>query len=76
MMFVSAQKPGMMRVAYLYRPDNIRKHVKCYPIDNRGYERHLYMCYRKEMYFAKYMDDLRIIIEETLQKTFHSPKDH
>lgn len=75
---VSAFTNSVMLCPYVYiaTSPNIRKRVKCYPIDNRGYERHLYMCYRKEMYFAKYMDDLRVIIEETLHKTSHPSKEN
>lgn len=66
---VAAYTPAVMLCPYVYVASMpaVRQRVKCYPIDSRGYERHFYLCYRKEMYFAQYMRDLRAIIEDTLR---------
>ena len=44
----------------------VRARVRCYPIKGMEYERHLYLCYRKELYFARFMEDFLAIVRSKL----------
>ena len=57
-----------------FSPD-IREHVHCYPLDAQGFERHFYLCYRKELYFAEYMQDFLETIRMVLKRTSLSEGD-
>ena len=53
-------------LVYVMASEEIRSRVHCYRIDSRGYERHFYMCWRREMYLANYMEDLLQLVQKAL----------
>lgn len=65
---VAASAQAVMMCPYVYiaqSPDVLAK-VHCYPIKNMEYERHLYLCYRKELYFTRFMEDFLQIVRSKL----------
>ena len=65
---VAANSRAVMLCPYVYiaQSSDIRAKVNCYPIKGLDYERHLYLCYRKELYFSKFMTDFLEIVRSKL----------
>ena len=42
----------------------LRALVKCFPIKNSDAERHFFLCYRKGMYFTRYMKDFLTLVRD------------
>ncbi len=47
----------------------LRALVKCFPIRHDDAERHFYLCYRKGMYFTRYMKDFLAMVREQTAAT-------
>ncbi len=65
---VAANAGAVMLCPYVYiaQSPEVRARVNCYKIKDMEYERHLYLCYRKELYFARFMEDFLAIIRSKL----------
>ena len=65
---VAANARAVMLCPYVYiaQSPEVRARVRCYPIKGMEYERHLYLCYRKELYFARFMEDFLAIVRSKL----------
>lgn len=65
---VAANAHAVMLCPYVYiaQSPDVRSRVHCYPIRDMEYERHLYLCYRKELYFARFMEDFLEIVRSKL----------
>ncbi len=65
---VAAGARAVMLCPYVYvaQSPQVRAQVHCYPIRDLGYERHLYLCYRKDLYFTRFMEDFLEIIRSKL----------
>lgn len=67
---VAARAGAVMICPYVYIAGSrdLLYRVHCYPIKNNDYERHFYLCYRKGLYFTRFMDDFLAIVREQLGK--------
>jgi DNA-binding transcriptional LysR family regulator len=65
---VAAASGAVMLCPYVYiaQSPEVRSKVNCYPIKNMDYTRHLYLCYRKEIYFTRFMEDFLEIVRSKL----------
>lgn len=65
---VAANANAVMLCPYVYiaQSPEVRARVHCYPIRDMDYERHLYLCYRKDLYFARFMEDFLEIVRSKL----------
>ncbi|NLF26843.1 MAG: LysR family transcriptional regulator [Clostridiales bacterium] len=65
---ITAPAGAVMICPYVYiaKEPKLLEQVHCYPIRNNDYERHFYLCYRKGLYFAKYMQDFLEIVRQNL----------
>lgn len=65
---VAANAHAVMLCPYVYiaQSPEVRARVHCYPIRDMDYERHLYLCYRKDLYFARFMEDFLEIVRSKL----------
>ncbi len=65
---IAARTGAVMICPYVYIVNSatLRSLTKCFPIDTGGYERHFYLCYRKGLYFAKFMEDFMAIVRSKL----------
>lgn len=65
---IAARSNAVMICPYVYIASSqaLLSLTKCFPIRSNGYERHFYLCYRKGLYFAKYMEDFLSIVKSQL----------
>lgn len=56
---VAANAHAVMLCPYVYiaQSPEVRAKVHCYPIKDMEYKRHLYLCYRRDLYFTQFMQD-------------------
>ncbi|MDO4546717.1 MAG: LysR family transcriptional regulator [Clostridia bacterium] len=62
---ITARTNAVMITPYVYIENVpvLRSLVKCFPIQNSGYERDFYLCHRKGLYFTRYMSDFLSMIK-------------
>lgn len=65
---VAASAGGVMLCPYVYiaQSPEIRERVSCYPINDMKYERHLFLCYRKDLFFTQYMEEFLGIVRSKI----------
>ena len=65
---VAASSGAVMLCPYVYiaQSPEVRAKVNCYPIKDLDYKRHLYLCYRKELYFTRFMEGFLEIVRSKL----------
>ncbi len=65
---IAARADAVMICPYVYivNSASLRSLTRCFPIHSHGYERHFYLCYRKGLYFARYMEDFIAIVKSKL----------
>lgn len=56
-------------LVYIAHSKSLVELTKCFPIRSHGYERHFYLCYRKGLYFTKFMEDFVSIVKSKLQES-------
>ncbi|MEF9894939.1 MAG: LysR family transcriptional regulator [Clostridia bacterium] len=66
---IAARANAVMITPYVYISNvpTLRSLVKCFPIRDTGYERHFYLCYRKGLYFTRYLTDFLGLVREKAQ---------
>jgi len=65
---IASRANAVMICPYVYIANSttLLSLTKCFPIRSHGYERHFYLCYRKGLYFAKFMEDFLEIVKSKL----------
>lgn len=65
---IAARASAVMICPYVYIANSptLLSLTKCFPIRSTGYERHFYLCYRRGLYFTKYMEDFLNIVKSKL----------
>lgn len=52
---------------------DLQYRIQCHPILGNDYRRHFYLCYRKGMYLARYMEDFVRIVCDKLGVPYNNP---
>lgn len=56
-------------MVYIAGSKTLMELTKRFPIRSHGYERHFYLCYRKGLYFTKFMEDFLDIVRQKLKES-------
>ena len=67
---IAARSNAVMICPYVYISSSptLLQLTRCFPIRSNGYERHFYLCYRKGLYFTKFMEDFLSIVKNKLKE--------
>lgn len=65
---IAARASAVMICPYVYiaSSNTLLELTKCFPLRSTGYERHFYLCYRKGLYFTRYMEDFLDVVRSKL----------